>query len=152
MHVIRFSGNERLSECLSWRLFGRLRRKRIGRLKAVCEVRKRGFVTDDIEDVWDQFLDAFAEQFQDSQKGERAHTGLESIKMTWPLIDQYIQDFEQLAAEAGYTLGVAPTNRYFVRGLVPSMGKDVFKPSPSDDYQVLKKRAVNSVISQKAIN
>ena len=56
---------------------------------------------DDIEDVWIQFLDAFAEQFQDSQKGERAHTGLESIKMTWPLIDQYIQDFEQLAAEAG---------------------------------------------------
>ena len=65
---------------------------------------------DDIEDVWDQFLDAFAEQFQDSQKGERAHTGLENIKMTWPLIDQYIQDFEQLAAEAGYVLGDAPTN------------------------------------------
>ena len=65
---------------------------------------------DDIEDVWDQFLDAFAEQFQDSQKGERARTGLENIKMTWPLIDQYIQDFEQLAAEAGYTLGDAPTN------------------------------------------
>ena len=107
---------------------------------------------DDIEDVWVQFLDAFAEQFQDSQKGKRARTGLESIKMTWPLIDQYIQDFEQLAAEAGYTLGDAPTNRYFVRGLVPSVGKDVFKPSPSDDYQVLKKRAIDSVISQKAIN
>ncbi|KAH9986044.1 hypothetical protein BJV77DRAFT_1071175 [Russula vinacea] len=43
---------------------------------------------DDIEDVWDQFLDAFAEQFQDSQKGEHTRTGLESIKMTWPLIDQ----------------------------------------------------------------
>ena len=65
---------------------------------------------DNIEDVWVQFLDAFAEQFQDSQKGERACTGLESIKMTWPLIDQYIQDFEQLAAKAGYTLGDAPTN------------------------------------------
>ena len=72
--------------------------------------------------------------------------------MTWPLIDQYIQDFEQLAAEAGYTLGDAPTNRYFVQGLVPSVGRDVFKPSPSDDYQVLKKRAIDSVISQKAIN
>ena len=65
---------------------------------------------DNIEDVWDQFLDAFAEQFQDSQKGEHARTGLKSIKMTWPLIDQYIQDFEQLAAEAGYTLEDAPTN------------------------------------------
>ena len=69
---------------------------------------------DNIEDVWDQFLDTFAEQFQDSQKGERARTGLKNIKMTWPLIDQYIQDFEQLAAEAGYVLGDAPTNRYFV--------------------------------------
>ena len=48
MHVIRFSGNERLSERLSWRLFGRLRRKRIGRLKTVREVRKGDFVTDDI--------------------------------------------------------------------------------------------------------
>ena len=45
---------------------------------------------DDIEDVWDQFLDAFAEQFQDSQKGECTRTGLENIKMSWPLIDQYI--------------------------------------------------------------
>ena len=45
MHVIRFLGNEHLSECLSWRLFGRLRRKRIGASKAVREVRKRGFVT-----------------------------------------------------------------------------------------------------------
>ena len=107
---------------------------------------------DDIKDVWDQFLDAFAEQFQDSQKGEHARTGLESIKMTLPLIDQYIQDFEQLAAEAGYTLGDAPTNQYFVRGLVPSVGRDIFKPSPSNDYQVLKKRAIDSVISQKAIN
>ena len=71
-------------------------------------------MTDDIEDVWDQFLDAFVEQFQNLQKGERARTGLESIKMTWPLIDQYIQDFEQLAAEAGYMLGDAPVTRYFV--------------------------------------
>ena len=107
---------------------------------------------DNIEDVWDQFLDAFAEQFQDSQKGERTRTGLENIKMTWPLIDQYIQDFEQLAAEAGYALRDVSTNRYFVRGLVPSVGRDIFKPSPSNDYQVLKKRAVNSVVSQKAIN
>ena len=45
MHVIRFSGNERLSERLSWHLFGCLRRKRIGRLKAVREVRKGGLVT-----------------------------------------------------------------------------------------------------------
>ena len=49
MHVIRFSGNERLSERLSWRLFGRLRRKRIGRLKTVREVREGGFVTSDGE-------------------------------------------------------------------------------------------------------
>ena len=45
MHVIRFSGNERLSERLSWRLFGHLRRKRIGASKVVREVHKRDFVT-----------------------------------------------------------------------------------------------------------
>ena len=51
-----------------------------------------------------------------------------------------------------YVLGDAPTDCYFIRGLVPSIGKDVFKPSPSDDYQVLKKRAVDSMVSQKAIS
>ena len=66
--------------------------------------------TDDIEDIWDQFLDGFCDQFQDTQKGERARAGLESIKMKWPLIDQYIQNFEQLARDAGYVLGDAPTN------------------------------------------
>ena len=69
---------------------------------------------DNIEDVWDQFLDAFAEQFQDSQKGECACTGLENIKMTWPLVDQYIQDFEQLAAKAEYTLGDHQENSVFL--------------------------------------
>ena len=72
--------------------------------------------------------------------------------MTWPLIDQYIQDFEQLATKAGYILGDAPTNHYFVQGPVPSIEKDIFKPSPSNNYQVLKKRAVDSVMSQKAIS
>jgi hypothetical protein len=28
--------------------------------------------TDDIEDIWDQFLDGFRDQFQDTQRGERA--------------------------------------------------------------------------------
>ena len=120
--------------------------------RAVDWLSRLDSLIDDIENVWDQFLDAFAEQFQDSQKGKCACTGLKNIKMTWPLINQYIQDFEQLAAKAGYILGDAPTNCYFVQGLVPSVGKDVFKPSPSNDYQVLKKRAVDSVVSQKAIS
>jgi hypothetical protein len=77
--------------------------------------------------------------------------GLESIKMKWPFIDQYIQDFEQLTRDAGYILGDAPTNRLFARGLVESIGKDVFKPAPTDDYQVMKRRAIDSVTSQKAI-
>ena len=51
MHVIRFLGNECLSERLSWRLFGCLRRKRIGHLKAVREVRKGGFVTQGLRTV-----------------------------------------------------------------------------------------------------
>ena len=107
--------------------------------------------TDDIEDIWDQFLDGFRDQFQDTQKGERARAGLETVKMKWPFIDQYIQDFEQLARDAGYILGDAPTNRLFARGLVESVGKDVFKPAPTDDYQVMKRRAIDSVTSQKAI-
>jgi hypothetical protein len=54
--------------------------------------------------------------------------------MKWPFIDQYIQDFEQLARDTGYILGDAPMNRLFARGLVESVGKDVFKLAPTDDY------------------
>jgi Retrotransposon gag protein len=107
--------------------------------------------TDDIKDIWDQFLDGFCDQFQDTQKGERARAGLESIKMKWLLVDQYIQDFEQLARDAGYILGNAPTNQLFTKGLVESISKDVFKPAPTDDYQVIKRRAIDSIMLQKAI-
>ena len=59
MHVIRFSGNEHLSERLSWHLFGRLRRKRIGASKAVREVREGGFVTHGKEKNFEKTLLSF---------------------------------------------------------------------------------------------
>ena len=58
--------------------------------------------------------------------------------MKWPFIDQYIQEFEQLAHDAGYALGDAATNRYFVHGLSPGVGREIFKPAPTDNYVTIK--------------
>jgi hypothetical protein len=51
---------------------------------------------DDVPDLWDQFLNEFAHQFQDLQKAEQARVKLQSLRMVWPNIDQYIADFEKL--------------------------------------------------------
>jgi hypothetical protein len=52
---------------------------------------------DDTLDLWDQLLEEFACQFQDPQKAEQACVKLQLLRMTWPNIDQYIANFEQLA-------------------------------------------------------
>ena len=56
---------------------------------------------DDVPAVWDHFLDEFSTQFQDSQRSQRAMNELKALKMKWPLIDEYINDFEKLVRLAG---------------------------------------------------
>ena len=62
-------------------------------------------VVDNVPAVWDQFLVEFANQFQDSQRRQRAKLRLEAMKMVHPNIDEYISKFENTAQEAGYTQG-----------------------------------------------
>ena len=38
----------------------------------------------------------------DSQKAQRVRIELQTLKMTWPEIDEYISKFESIAHEAGY--------------------------------------------------
>jgi hypothetical protein len=52
---------------------------------------------EDVPDVWIHFLNEFRNQFQDTQAEERARLQIENMKMKWPEVDQYIQDFERVA-------------------------------------------------------
>jgi Retrotransposon gag protein len=107
---------------------------------------------DDVPDLWDQFLDEFTCQFQDSQKAERAHVKLQSLRMTWPNVDQYIADFEKLAREANYTIGNSETIQFFIAGLPRTVAEDVLKPPLVHHYSDIKDRAIQSLRSHQIID
>jgi len=59
---------------------------------------------DDIPAVWDQFLTEFSNQYQDTQRQQRARAELKALQLKWPDIDQYANNFEHLMQVAGYNL------------------------------------------------
>ena len=81
---------------------------------------------DNVPALWDQFLLEFADQFQDTQREDRARVKLEQFTMKFPEIDQYIAQFEELARQAGYVQGNPETTHFFIKGLAPSIVADVF--------------------------
>jgi hypothetical protein len=52
---------------------------------------------DNILDLWTQFLEEFRQQFQDTQKGDRARAQLEGLHIQFLEINTYIAKFEGLA-------------------------------------------------------
>ena len=102
---------------------------------------------DDIPAVWDQFLDKFMAQFQDTQRAQRAHISLQNLRMKWGEIDQYIADFKQLAREAGYTVGNEETVQFFIQGLTRGVAEDVLKPPLVHNYADIKEWAIKSMKS-----
>ena len=59
-------------------------------------------VADNVEDLWLQFLEAYAYQFQDSQAAQRARNELKACRMTNNNYDEYISKFKALANKAEY--------------------------------------------------
>jgi hypothetical protein len=97
---------------------------------------------DNIPDLWMQFLDKFKQQFQDMQKGDRAHAQLEGLRMHFLEINTYIAKFEELARQVGYTAGNSKTIHMFVKGLMLSVMEDVLKPPHEATYQDIKQKAI----------
>ena len=79
----------------------------------------------DLPDVLEQFYIEFATQFQDSQKQQKARIQLKNHRMRFPEADQYISGFENLARQAGYTVGNPETVEYFIYGVSPSLLDDM---------------------------
>ena len=103
---------------------------------------------DNVPALWDQFLLEFAEQFQDTQREDRARVKLEQFTMKFPEIDQYIAQFEELARQAGYVQGNPETTHFFIKGLAPSIVADVFRPPMVHAYQDVKERAIQATRSK----
>jgi hypothetical protein len=106
---------------------------------------------EDVPDVWIHFLNEFRNQFQNTQAEERARLQIENMKMKWPDVDQYIQDFERIARKAEYLLTAPATVRYFLKGLTKSIVNDIVKPPKVNTYAEIKQRAIDSVASQLLI-
>ena len=107
---------------------------------------------DDIQAVWDHFLDKFASQFQDSQRAQRAMIELKQLKMKWPNIDQYINDFEKLVRLAGYTLGNQETMGFFLEGLPRSVVEAILIPPAPDTYVASKEKAIQIMRSKQILD
>jgi hypothetical protein len=108
-------------------------------------------ILDDVRDTWDQFLEQFLAQFVDSQRDQRARNQLENFKMQWPLIDQYIMDFQKLIRDARYRAGSAESIQMFIKGLPNNVAADVLKPPLVHTYEEIKHRAIESVTSIQLI-
>ena len=82
-------------------------------------------VNDNIQEVWDTFMQEFNNHFSNSQLQQRARLELDKCKMCFPNVDQYILDFEDLVQQAGYTIGNKETIGFFLNGLTPSILDEV---------------------------
>jgi hypothetical protein len=95
-----------------------------------------------IPDLWTQFLEEFGQQFQDTQKEDRAHTQMEGLRMKFLEIDMYIAKFEELARQVGYMAGTLETMHTFIKGLMPSVMEEVLKPPLVQGYHMVKQKAI----------
>ena len=107
-------------------------------------------VADNIEDLWLQFLEAYAYQFQDSQAAQRAQNDLKSCRMTNNNYDEYISKFEALADKANYMRGSVEMYDMFLEGLPTGILYDVLKPPTPLNYEALKDK-VQALAQGKAI-
>jgi len=102
---------------------------------------------DDIPTVWDQFLAEFATQYQDTQKEQCARAELKALKLKWPEVDQYANNFEHLIHVAGYNLANPRSIEFFIKGLPRSIVEDILRPPVPDTYEATKEKAIQSVKS-----
>jgi len=109
-------------------------------------------VLDNIPDVWDQFLYEFSQQFQDSQRENRARGEIERCTMKFPEIDDYIARFEDLSRIAGYDANSGAIFQLFTKGLPDDILKEVLMSPTLTTYIDLKDKAISATRSKVLIN
>ena len=107
---------------------------------------------DNNNNKYQQFIANFHTRFMDSQKAQRARIKLQTLKMTWPEIDEYISKFESIAHEAGYNPADSNMMQQFLQGLLQSIGQKVLEDTAVEMYEQMKKKAISVTTSQCIIN
>ena len=102
--------------------------------------------------TYQQFIANFCTCFMDSQKAQRARIELQTLKMTWPEIDEYISKFESITHEAGYNPVDPNTMQQFLQGLPQSIGQKVLEDTTVETYEQMKKKAISVTASQHIIH
>jgi len=101
-------------------------------------------VLDNIPDVWDQFLYEFSQQFQDSQRENRARGEIEHCIMKFPEIDDYIARFKDLSHIANYDANSGAVFQLFTKGLPNNILKEVLTSLTPTTYIDLKDKAISA--------
>ena len=109
-------------------------------------------LADDNNTTYQQFIANFRAHFMDSQKAQRARIELQTLKMTWPEIDEYISKFESITHEAGYNLVDPNMMQQFLQGLPQSIGQKVLEDTTVEMYDQMKKKVISITTSQCIIH
>ena len=109
-------------------------------------------ILDNIPNVWDQFLFEFSQQYQDSQKENRARGDIEHCTMKFPEINDYIARFEDLSHIAGYDANSGAVFQLFTKGLPDDILKEVLTSPTPTMYTDLKDKAISTTRSKVLIN
>ena len=107
---------------------------------------------DDNNTTYQQFITNFRACFMDSQKAQRARIELQTLKMTWPEIDEYISKFESITHKAGYNPADPNMMQQFLQGLPQSIRQKVLEDTMVETYNQMKKKAISVTTSQCIIH
>ena len=107
---------------------------------------------DDNHTTYQQFIQNFWNHFMDLQKAQRVRIELQTLKMTWPEIDEYISKFKSITHEAGYNPADHSTMQQFLQGLSQSVSQKVLEDTTVETYEQMKKKAISITASQCIIN
>ena len=107
---------------------------------------------DDTNATYQQFIANFHAHFMDSKKAQRARIELQTLKMTWPEIDEYISKFKSITHKAGYNPVDHNMMQQFLQGLLQSIGQKVLEDMTVETYDQMKKKAISITASQQNIN
>jgi hypothetical protein len=101
--------------------------------------------------LWDFFLQEFEVQYLDTAREDRARAEITKLKLKDNDIDAYIAKFEELARQAGYTLGSPESIQLFEEGLSYPILADVMRALTVSGYYAIKERATHSATAQRKL-
>ena len=85
-------------------------------------------------DVWQVVEREFRENFTDFADADKAYRELEKLKMTEGRLDEYVSNFQDLAARAGMDLSAPNTMNTFAKGLQGSLAVDCIRHDNPENF------------------